>query len=433
MTLQQLRNTALRLPIRESHRIILVAPHVRIFEAEDANFHFASSVFMPMGMDIAHGGERLTVSSLESILAALRYGQSSGDPLCLAGHTDTVGSKSFNLELARDRAENVAAFVEGNKDAWVETCARHVDEDVQHLLTWAAYAHGYGCDPQGIDGKIGPKTLAALERFRFAHNQVHGTTLTVGQQPIGDDDWAAFYDLYEASATRLLGPGESDFNALRSAVKWHSIKILACGEAWPLVGRGRDELRSATNRRVEFLFLNLAVSDFSAIDQETPPGSSVYGDGGQREYVPIEPLRRPHTIKLLGGDRQPLGQRKYRLEVAGEIVEGVTGDQGEIEFQIPVTALTADLSLVNDEPAVRAVQWHLMFGPMPPVELGIGVQGRMGHLGMAAGSIRNGELDPTPDTVKAYQRARPSLSETGEVDDPTRKALDDEFRRLVLV
>jgi len=412
-----------------THVIQLVPPGVTIFEAEDANFHFGSAVFMPMGMELARHEELLTVSSLETVLEALEYGESASEVLCLAGHTDTVGSETSNTALSERRAANLAAFIQGDRTTWAQTCADHVDEDIQHLLTWAAYAHGYGCDPGPIDGQIGPRTKAALAQFRRAHNLVHGTALTEGEQPFADMDWDAVFTLYDASAIRLLGGDEGRWQALKTAVRWYEPKLLACGEAWPLEGQGRDNYRSQTNRRVELIYLD--ASDFPGLAQESPPAESIYGEHGIRRYVPIAARKLPFELKILDCSRAALKQRAFRIEVAGEKVEGQTDDDGKIRAELPATALSGLLAVdAGSEEHPLELRWSLMLGPMPPLALGAGAQGRLGHLGVAAGTLRDGATEPPSEVVSAYQRTRIDLTDSGAIDDDTRRTLDDEYAQL---
>lgn len=411
------------------HTIRLIRPLVTIFEAEDANFHLGSSVFMPMGMNLARHEESLTVSAIETVVQALEYSESISERMCLAGHTDTLGPERTNEALAAERALHVTAFIQGDRAAWVRTCAKHRNEDVQHLLTWAAYAHGHACDPGPIDGIIGPRTKAALAQFRRAHNVLHGTSLLEGEQLFEDDDWDAMFTLYDASAIRLLGGNAERWGALRRAVRWHEPKVLACGESWPIEARGLDNHRSQTNRRVELLFFH--DSDFIGWETADPPGKTFYGSRCDRRYVLIQPRKVSLQLKILDPGRAPLKHRNYRIRVAGEQVKGESGENGEITVDVPATALSGELFVdAGSLEHPLELRWSLMLGPMPPLSIDAGAQGRMGHLGVPAGSPREGSTQPDPAVVSAYQRTRRDLSDSGELDDDTRRVLDEEYGLL---
>jgi hypothetical protein len=423
----------------ETHRITCTVPTVTMYEAEDANYHFRSPVFMPMGMELAQGEERLTVSSLETLAQALEYAKSSGKPLCLLGHTDSAGSAKFNLSLSERRAAILEAFLTGDREGFVALCRDHQVEDVQHILTWVAFAHGYGCDPQGIDGIVGSNTRNALAVFRDVHEQEHGVGLPQGSHPAGDADWGAFYDLYEISLARLLDMEPADLASLRGSVTWHSPAIVGCGEAFLAVDRGEDGLRTAQNRRVDLVFLE--DGDFDDLGKEERPGATVYGRLASRTLVPIEPTLLPLKIQLLGYDRKPLANKAYVLEVAAKRVEDVTDGDGILEQEVPASALFGDLQVVV-EPAIEAdaegkgaapavtQSWKLFLGPMPSQLTDMGVQARLAHIGASARTLLEGQYGVEPDLVAAYQQSRDGLEHTGALDDDTRSQLDDEYTSL---
>jgi hypothetical protein len=265
---------------------------IDVVELEDVNFHFNSAVLLPIPPTIdgptTPGQGRVT--GLCAIAMALKHGANApGAELLIAGHTDSVGSAGANRALSELRANNVRAYLEGDAAAWAPLCERHVVADYQLILTWVAREHGLPCDPGGVDGAAGPRTNAALDRFRAGYNARFDGSLPE-RGPIGSADWEAFFALYDRSLADLLECDVGDLPSKRSALTWMSPPVLACGETFPIDNVGRDNVRSQTNRRVELLFIEDPAHPTFA--EERPPGASIYGTPAryQRVYLEVENL-----------------------------------------------------------------------------------------------------------------------------------------------
>lgn len=259
------------------HRLVVERVRAHLLELEDVCFHFDSIVMQakPRRTVAADGGGDIT--GIAVIAAALRFAEAHPDKrLKIIGHTDTCGSRSYNQTLSEDRAENVLAVLTGDRDGWAGACqARHRVEDWQRILAWVHEAHGWGCDPGGIDGVYGPLSQGARERFRARYNAEFGQSIPVrGAQ--SEADWKAFFELYDASLAQLLGVTPDDLPGLRQRLVLLDPPTLGCGEQWPKEGRDVDDLRSEANRRVELVFFDEGeIPDFAS---ESPPGASLYGD-----------------------------------------------------------------------------------------------------------------------------------------------------------
>lgn len=259
------------------HRLVVERVRAHLLEMEDAHFHFDSVVMMARPRRTVTADDGGDITGIAVIAAALRFGEEHPDKrLLVVGHTDTAGSRSYNKTLSEDRAKNVHAVLTGDRDGWASSSqARHKVEDWQQILKWAHEAHGWDCDPGDVDNAYGPMSRQARERFRARYNEEFEASIAE-RGPQCEDDWKAYFDLYDVSLAQLLGVPTSDLAGLRQGLTFLDPPLLACGEQWPKEGRNEDNLRSEVNRRVELLFFDEGeVPDMSG---ESPPGASLYGD-----------------------------------------------------------------------------------------------------------------------------------------------------------
>jgi N-acetyl-anhydromuramyl-L-alanine amidase AmpD len=259
------------------HRLVVERVRAHLLELEDVCFHFDSVVMQakPRRTVTAESGGDLT--GIAVIAAALRFAEAHpGKRLKIIGHTDTSGSRSYNQTLSEDRAKNVHAVLTGDRDGWASACqARHRVEDWQRILKWVHEAHGWDCDPGDVDDVYGPMSQQARERFRARYNEEFGASIRE-RGPQSEDDWKAFFDLYDASIAQLVGTTTDDLPAARQKLVLLDPPTMGCGEQWPKEGRDVDNLRSEVNRRVELVFFD--EGEVPDLASETPPGASLYGD-----------------------------------------------------------------------------------------------------------------------------------------------------------
>lgn len=267
----------------KEHTLVLKRRKAVIVEVDDLNFHTGSAVMLPAPHQVG-GRKQGLIGGLNCIIRAFEYGLERGHTLLVAGHTDTDGGDSTNLELSRRRAENVRLFLVGDKDGWAAACANHKVQDYQTILQWVSEEYGWNCHPGGIDGQHGSRTTAALESFRKRYRASYGEL--PDSKRLTKSDWMAFYHLYELYVTRSV-----DLAGARSGLQLADPPILACGEHWPLEGLGKNNFRSQLNRRVELIFFEQPPPDMSS---QKPPGAQLFGSRlfFQRSYLPIEGLRR---------------------------------------------------------------------------------------------------------------------------------------------
>ncbi|WP_437738325.1 peptidoglycan-binding protein [Sorangium sp. So ce1335] len=132
------------------------------------------------------------------------------------------------------------------------------------------------------------------------------------------------------------------------------------------------------------------------------------------------PTRRLHLI-LRGARGQPLAERAFSLEVAGETLTGTTDAAGALVRDVPADAARARLD-------VERYGWDLDIAHLNPIantpDEGVsGIVERLRNLGYMA----DPELEPVlPAAIRALMRFQADfgLPATGHADDDTREALE---------
>ncbi|MEA2560612.1 MAG: hypothetical protein QOH06_2116 [Acidobacteriota bacterium] len=120
-----------------------------------------------------------------------------------------------------------------------------------------------------------------------------------------------------------------------------------------------------------------------------------------------------------------LAGRKYQLEVGEKVYEGVTDEEGRLEQYVAPVATEGRLTVLNDSPLYpRRMSWTLRIGCLDPIDALTGVQARLSNLGFDCGDEHGAEGPRTQAAVRTFQ-ARNRLEPTGQVDESTRKALQE--------
>jgi OmpA family len=289
-TLRELA-AGLTLATGQRHKIVIPKLDVDTIEMEDVHFHHDSAVVLPWrsGEDVGLSEDEDRLSGLSVIAAALRYAKDHpAKKLLLAGHTDSSGQTDYNRKLSQARAKTTKALLTDDKAGWGALCVEHQKvEDLQLALAWVAETHGWPCHPGAVDDTMGPKTPAARRAFRKRYNADFSGALPLDAEETSAQDWQAFFDLYDLGLQDELG---DDLAACRSALSFYSPDILACGEDFAANGNRPDGMRSASDRRVDLLFLDPA-KPYPDFFSEKPPGNSIYGPTPlvKRRYLPVAP------------------------------------------------------------------------------------------------------------------------------------------------
>lgn len=282
-----------------------------LIEVEDAHFRYDSAVFLPepAADEGADAPPPETVVGLEILKTIfLRLKEFPGEKLLVAGHTDTTGPDAYNVPLSEKRAGAVEALLSGDDGSFAKISqGQNKPKDVQQILSWAARTRGWDCDPGKIDGDIGSGTQAALKSFKRHCNEELGTSLEEDAK-VDDPFWRAVFALYMSELAKLLDVEVGELDGFRSSLAWvdDAKRCVGCGESWPIEESGKDDFRSATNRRVEVLFFEPGQEP--KLDCHPGPGKcakaqcELYPPDGKfkRTPLPVHPSARPQsTPKVL--------------------------------------------------------------------------------------------------------------------------------------
>ncbi|MBN1577236.1 MAG: OmpA family protein [Chitinispirillaceae bacterium] len=227
---------------------------VRYLEVENSLFRFDSVAFLPDGHRDEKGAEEQEKVSGIPVLkeVLLHAAKNPGRKLLIAGHTDASGSDDYNFKLSLKRAQSVYYVLINEKDTWARNAdEKHHDKDIQHVLKWAAGRRKWNCDPGDVDGKIGPKTKAAINNFRKAAGINESESFDV-------ESWKIVFDLYQEELERIMQTDDEAKNAFakRGELQWAyegDNRVVGCGELFP---KEEGKKESQVNRRVEILFFD---------------------------------------------------------------------------------------------------------------------------------------------------------------------------------
>jgi len=411
----------------DKYSFIVQRVRAKVFELDDSNFNPGSAVMLPISKSPVRADQSLPVSALATLAAAL---EGASDKLCVMAHAQSVGSPEADRTLTALRAKNVELYIKGDREGWAASCEAHQVEDYQHILTWIAVAHGYGCDPRRVGDPLGPNTQRALSAFRQAYNHDYGQELPL-EGGITVEDWKAFYDLYDEGLAHELEVEVSGLSGKRSAIQFYAPPSLGCGSSWATPPT--EPVRSQSKERVDLAFIpSSSLPDFTA---DARPGSTAYGPGSalKLEYEPLEAQPRSLKLKLLDGFREPLADKAFELAIAADaalLLEGTTDAGGELEVEVPPAALRGELTVYTNDERTEAHRWVLMLGELPVIERDLGLQARLNLLGVDSGAPL-GEAEELRRALFAYQSAREDLEPSGEPDDATRSTADDEHQQVV--
>lgn len=123
-------------------------------------------------------------------------------------------------------------------------------------------------------------------------------------------------------------------------------------------------------------------------------------------------------IKMMKFDK-PRANENYTIELNGEIKQGKTNGDGEIEHFIPGETATGQLIFDNGLEV-----YPLRIGYLNPVDTIKGVQQRLNNLGYACGA-EDGELnDQLTEALKKFQ-SEYKLEESGEINSAVKAKLKE--------
>ncbi|MBN1759474.1 MAG: OmpA family protein [Chitinispirillaceae bacterium] len=197
---------------------------------------------------------------LGALVAVYLFAQKNPDKeIVLFGHSDTSGDPAYNYDLSEWRAEGMKALLDGDADIWLDVIdlASKV-EDYQTILKTLSAAHGWACDPGEVDNISGSKTKTAIKSFQTKYKEEFNAPQDFKVDgEIGPQTWKALFEVVHSLIVDVVKeeigeepPVLSYGNGGRG--------FYPCGESFPIDSIGKDNYKSAENRRVEIVFYDRA-------------------------------------------------------------------------------------------------------------------------------------------------------------------------------
>jgi N-acetylmuramoyl-L-alanine amidase len=154
------------------------------------------------------------------------------------------------------------------------------------------------------------------------------------------------------------------------------------------------------------------------------PGDLVYIPGKRlrQEQANTEQLhrfRRKGLASLLeiavNNQGVPRTNVPYTLKVDGQLIQGITDQEGGITEKIPPGAKEGRLTVGEGE---ETHEYIIHFGNLDPLEKVCGVQERLSNLGFDCGAIDGVAGEKTKASIKDFQ-AKYGLEKTGKINEET--------------
>ena len=307
---------------RGRRRTLVLLPSIVRVRLEGMHFDTSKCFLLP--------GAMRGIARLREIYAELseqaEQAEQAEAKVVVCGHTDGAGTKRYNLDLSLERAESIIAYLTDDVDAWAGWFADDRDADkrwgtpeLQHMLrslpsNIEAQSDRYYAG--AVDGKIGSGTRAGVERFQ------------------ADQGLPVSGELDESTRRALIREYMGiDGTTLPEGVE---IEPHACGELF-LEGQAGQASADEASRRVDVFLFEGAVS---------PPSPGPWASEGEREYPAWRDRARVthvldadapdlgdtnsqiHVFLRSNSGSVPLRDRPYRVDVDGQIHEGVSDGEG---------------------------------------------------------------------------------------------------------
>lgn len=229
----------LEMPVSKKHAVDFV-------EIPDITFNTGSAV---PSLD----EDGVLVSALS---AAYAFSEEHPDKeVVIFGHTDTDGKTGYNHTLSRNRAMAVKSLFDNDSDTWKQVAREFGKiEDIQETLKSLTESFGWECDAGPADNVDGPRTREGVKAFQAGFNERFDQSISV-DGVIGPQTWEAVHIVYCDLVKKSFADGGE--KPLPSLTYGHNgTGYYACGESFPIEGKGRDEYTSQANRRVEIAFVD---------------------------------------------------------------------------------------------------------------------------------------------------------------------------------
>ena len=280
-----------------------------------------------------------------AITAALAYAKNNPDKeLLIAGHTDTSGTSEYNQELSELRAKCIKAFMDNDKDAFVNVAGKKSTvADYQGILSALSAAYGWSCDPGAADNSAGPKTQAALKDFQAEYNEIYEQKLEA-DGAIGPKTWEAFFNVVRDILWAIVAKQTQQEQVPQP--KYDGSGVIGYGETRPIEKKDKDNYKSKTNRRVELIFKDQGQKidepkeiTMEPIEVKAPPAATISGlelkckhrsKGTKKRYLGIVP-DPSDQVSLIAHTKN--GTPEITWKISGIKKEDLSGTQATLDLK----------------------------------------------------------------------------------------------------
>jgi outer membrane protein OmpA-like peptidoglycan-associated protein len=437
----------LKLATDERHTLVVHVNDAQIIELDERQFLTGAHVLLPRAHPLPEDPALQGISALSIVAQALRYAADNGDRVLLvaahaeppAGVSEPPAARQGAITLSQKRAANTLALLQGDRDAWIESCDGCDATTFRHQLRWAASAHAIDCDPGDDAHADETSTRKALRGLRVHYT---GKEEPADASPYPEeDDYGAIFDLYEITLAQMLEVKPEQVTAQHAKLKLHDPEQVACGAGWPSPSGPRAEhLRSRSKNRIDLMFLQTG-EPIPEIAGLKPPGLLVYADSKRVRKTILEPDKPKvaHCLRMTGAffdsnktfllpsaipvmrNLVALHEEKAAKQV---LIVGHTDTTAEPSYNDPLSLDRAKAVTAFLQADVEA--WYKWYEQSTPAKQRWGKREDMAMLGALPDGAQH---LAAPKPVKSYQEAR-GLEPDDDAGPDTRRQLIGDYMAL---
>jgi outer membrane protein OmpA-like peptidoglycan-associated protein len=362
---------------------------LQLVEFEDVLFETNSAVPLPQRALPDGSLDAQSPSSVHDVAAALRFAFCyPSKQLLVAGHTDTTADAKVNDPLSEKRALAVLAMMTGDAETFKTTAnAQNVPSDKVRILEWADAAFGFLCSPKRFGGNMDTSIRAFQTSYNGSDRGNNPLAAAIGVDgDFGPETWGAVFELLEGELAQVLQGDRELLAEYRKPLTFvdKNKRSMGFGERYPVDELGRDNIRSAANRRVEVLFFDPKDKpDLEAPLDLSPiylPGDFVHEpqpvNPAKLEILPIRAARlvtrfsngrtfpKPSSLPVLSQLAKLATEGHARLVIVGHTDHSIKSEENEALARARAEAVSAllrhdrDFFLQRFNQADPSKEWH---------------------------------------------------------------------------
>jgi hypothetical protein len=412
----------LQLEAEKKHTFML-RPPVALAHLHGTYFDTNKSFILPMA-----------VASLKRLVEI--YALHPDSELLIAGHTDTAGSESYNLDLSADRADAMKAYLRDDADTWLAW----YETSVRDSKRWGAHE-----DSMMIDALV-PEEMFSQVSHITAYQTWHNSKLPDARQP--DETYSQPKGWEELNVDGLMGPKTRrqlilDYMNLDATSLPENARVVSygCGEYCPLESEegdvdtdANDGKQQQFNRRVEVFFFAKPFGILPKVpgvaDGESP-AKAVKAAKGDKNY-PEWRVRATHRytieaeadgfrLRLCDADLVPYAERPFAFCLEGyPEIRGTTDKDGFAIIDSPPAGAQGYIELWPDDKVPEdKIRWDISIATIISPATPRGASTRLANLDYFADDPIDEMTDELRDAISYFQGDCDGLEVTGELNGPT--------------